>query len=116
MYGKSRALYEATKRGLDRGSANEGSSQRGEDAKGEGEVNIESSLIIHRVIVRVNVEFIFRQTLQKERQAREAAEKEKNELLERLNRLEEEAIKARDGKYMFFKSFLKPTECKLSEL
>ena len=38
-----------------------------------------------------------RQTLQKERQAREAAEKEKNELLERLNRLEEEAIKARDG-------------------
>lgn len=35
--------------------------------------------------------------MQKERQAREAAEKEKNELLERLNRLEEEAIKARDG-------------------
>lgn len=41
----------------------------------------------------------FRQTLQKERQAREAAEKEKNELLERLNRLEEEAIKAKDGIY-----------------
>lgn len=38
-----------------------------------------------------------RQTLLKERQAREAAEKEKNELLERLNRLEEEAIKARDA-------------------
>jgi hypothetical protein len=33
----------------------------------------------------------------KERQARELAEKEKNELLEKLNRLEEEANKARDG-------------------
>ena len=40
-----------------------------------------------------------RQTLQKERQARELAEKEKNELLEKLNRLEEEANKARDGKH-----------------
>ena len=36
--------------------------------------------------------------MQKERQARELAEKEKNELLEKLNRLEEEATKARDGK------------------
>lgn len=40
---------------------------------------------------------MFRQTLQKERQARELAEKEKNELLEKLNRLEEEANKAREG-------------------
>lgn len=38
-----------------------------------------------------------RQTLIKERQARELAEKEKNELLEKLNRLEEEANKARDA-------------------
>lgn len=40
---------------------------------------------------------IIRQTLQKERQARELAEKEKNDLLERLNKLEEEATKAREG-------------------
>ena len=33
--------------------------------------------------------------LQKERQAREAAEKEKNELLDRLSKLEDEAHKAR---------------------
>ena len=39
--------------------------------------------------------------MQKERQARELAEKEKNELLERLNRLEEEATKARDGKLIY---------------
>ena len=38
-----------------------------------------------------------RQTLQKERQAREAAEKEKNDLLERLGKLEEEANKAREA-------------------
>ena len=38
--------------------------------------------------------------MQKERQARELAEKEKNELLEKLNRLEEEATKARDGKIL----------------
>jgi hypothetical protein len=38
-----------------------------------------------------------RQTLIKERQARELAEKEKNELLEKLSRLEEEANKARDA-------------------
>lgn len=38
-----------------------------------------------------------RQTLQKERHAREMAEKEKNDLLERLNKLEEEATKAREA-------------------
>ena len=38
-----------------------------------------------------------RQNLQKERQARELAVKEKNELLERLSRMEEEANKAREG-------------------
>lgn len=43
-----------------------------------------------------------RMTLQKERQARELAEKEKNELLEKLNRLEEEATKARDGLFVYF--------------
>jgi hypothetical protein len=35
--------------------------------------------------------------LLRERQAREQAEKEKNELLDRLNRLEGEASKAREG-------------------
>ena len=49
---------------------------------------------------------VFRQTLQKERQARELAEKEKNELLEKLNRLEEEATKARDGKTLFVVSLI----------
>ena len=39
-----------------------------------------------------------RKALQKERQAREIAVKEKNELLERLNKLEEEANNARGGK------------------
>lgn len=38
-----------------------------------------------------------RLTLLRERQAREQAEKEKNDLLERLNKLEFEASKARDG-------------------
>ena len=38
-----------------------------------------------------------RQTLIKERQARELAEREKNELLDKLNKLEEEANKAREG-------------------
>ena len=40
--------------------------------------------------------------LLRERQAREQAEKEKNELLDRLNRLEGEASKAREGKLLCF--------------
>ncbi len=40
-----------------------------------------------------------RKALQKERQAREIAVKEKNELLEKLNRLEEEANNARGGRF-----------------
>jgi hypothetical protein len=43
--------------------------------------------------------FIFyRQALLKEKQAREQAEKEKNQLLVRILKLEEEANKAKDGK------------------
>jgi hypothetical protein len=64
---------------------------------------------------RLTLLLFLRQTLQKERQARELAEKEKNELLERLNRLEEEATKARDGKFSCFYANIRYRQGKKSE-